>query len=131
LSHKCIKYGDTIEALYNPMNIIFDYRVRDVAEYVKNSFFKKNFNIFNELNIYLKNNLLSLMEAKILIARLLYPSFYFELYEDILIDNKDEKIIVEVVSRLDEYEEYLYNIIVLLRHTYDLDEILWLKKRRN
>jgi len=34
LSHKCIKYGDTIEALYNPMNIIFDYRVRDVAEYV-------------------------------------------------------------------------------------------------
>jgi len=71
------------------------------------------------------------MEAKILIARLLYPSFYFELYEDILIDNKDEKIIVEVVSRLDEYEEYLYNIIVLLRHTYDLDEILWLKKRRN
>lgn len=130
LSHKIIKFDDTIEALYNPMNIIFDYRVRDVAEYIKISFFKNNLNIFNELNIYMKNNHLSLMEVKILVARLLYPSFYFDLYEDILIDDKEEKIIVGVISKLDEYEDYLSNIINFFRYNYDIDEIMWLKKRR-
>ena len=36
LSHKTIKYDDSVEVLYNPLNIIFDYRVRDIAEYIKN-----------------------------------------------------------------------------------------------
>lgn len=129
ISHKHIRLNDTIEELYNPMNIIFDYRVRDVAEYIKNSFFNNNLNIFNEFNNYLANNNLSLMEVKLLVARLLYPSFYFDMYEDILIDNKEEKIIVNVISKLDAYEEYLDNVIMLLKQFYDISDISWLKKK--
>ena len=110
------------------MNIIFDYRVRDVAEYIKNSFFNNNYNIFNELVLYLNNNNLTLTEVKLLISRLLYPSFYFEMYEDILIDNKEEKIILDVISRLDEYEEYLSKVISFFKVNYDIEEIGWLKK---
>ena len=35
ITHKKIKINDTIESLYNPLNIIFDYKVRDLAEYIK------------------------------------------------------------------------------------------------
>ena len=112
------------------MNITFDYRVRDVAEYIKNSFFNKNYNIFNELVIYLRKNYLSLMEVRLLISRLLYPSFYFDMYEDILIDNKEEKIILDVVSKLDEYEDYLNKVISFFKMNYDVYEIEWIKKRR-
>lgn len=131
ISHKVIRLGDSVEVLYNPMNITFDYRVRDVAEYIKNSFFNNNYNIFNELVDYLQKNYLSIMEIKLLISRLLYPSFYFDMYEDILIDNKEEKIILNVISRLDGYEEYLSKVIEFFKINYDIDEIEWLKKRRN
>lgn len=130
VSHKIIRWGDTVEVLYNPMNITFDYKVRDVAEYIKNSFFNNNYNIFNEIVLYLRNNYLSLTEIKLLISRLLYPSFYFDMYEDILIDNKEEKIILDVVSKLDDYEEYLGNVISFLKVNYDIEEVEWLKKRR-
>jgi hypothetical protein len=128
VSHKIIKWDDTVETLYNPMNVIFDFRVRDVAEYIKNSFFNKNYNVFAEVVSYLRKNYLSLMEVKLLISRLLYPSFYFEMYEDILIDNKEEKIILDVISRLDEYEEYLSKVICFFKVNYDVEEIGWLKK---
>ena len=130
LCHRIIRWDDTVDVLYNPLNITFDYRVRDVAEYIKNSFFNNNYNIFNELIAYLQNNYLSLMEIKLLVSRLIYPSFYFDLYEDILIDNKEEKIILEVISRLDEYEDYLSKVISFFKINYDIDEIEWLKKRR-
>lgn len=128
ISHKIIRWNDTIESLYNPLNITFDYKSRDLAEYIKNAFFNKNEFIFNELNTYLHNVNLTLYEVKLLIARLLYPSFYFEMYEDILIDNKEEKIILDIINKLDEYEEYLDKIISFFKSNYDIEEIEWLKK---
>ena len=129
ISHKVIKKDNSVEVLYNPMNITFDYRVRDVAEYIKNSFFNNNYNISNELILYLKREQLSLMEVKLLISRLLYPSFYFEMYEDILIDNKEEKILVDIISKLDDYEDYLAQVISFFKINYDIEEVLWLKRR--
>ena len=130
ISHKIIRWDDSVDVLYNPLNIIFDFRVRDIAEYIKNSFFNNNYNIFNELIVYLRKNQLSLIDVKLLISRLLYPSFYFEMYEDILIDNKEEKIILDIISRLDDYEDYLDKVISFFKLYYDIDEIEWLKKRR-
>lgn len=130
ISHKVIKYDDTIDSLYNPFNIIFDYKVRDVAEYIKNSYFNNNKNINEELLLYLNNNNLTIMEIKLLVSRLLYPSFYFEMYEDILIDNKEEKILLNIISKLDDYEQYLSNIISFFNSKYGIEEIEWLKKRR-
>lgn len=128
VSHKIIKFDDNIEILYNPMNIILDFKVRDIAEYLKNSFFNNNYNVFDELISYLNTNHLSLIDIKLLISRLLYPSFYFEMYEDILINEKEEKILIDIISKLDNYEKYLYNIISFFRRYYDIDDIKWLNK---
>ena len=128
ICHKKIKYNDMVDALYDPLNITFDYKSRDIAEYIKNSFFNNNYNIFNELINYLRKNNLTLVEIKLIIARLLYPSFYFEMYEDILIDNKEEKILLNITSKLDNYEEYLSNVINFFKVNYNIDDILWLKK---
>ena len=129
ISHKRLKPTDKVDSLYNPLNIIYDYRVRDVAEYIKNSFWTDNHNIYNELNNYLYKNNLSLNEVKLLISRILFPSFYFDLYEDIFNYNKDEKILNNIISRIDEYEEYLNSIIIYFKRFYPIDEIEWLKKK--
>lgn len=129
ISHKILRPTDKVDSLYNPLNIIYDYRVRDVAEYIKNSFWTDNHNIYNELNNYLYKNNLSLNEVKLLISRILFPSFYFDLYEDIFNYNKDEKILNNIISRIDEYEEYLNSIIIYFKRFYPIDEIEWLKKK--
>ena len=129
ISHKVLRPTDKVDSLYNPLNIIYDYRVRDVAEYIKNSFWTDNHNIYNELNNYLYKNNLSLNEVKLLISRVLFPSFYFDLYEDIFNYNKDEKILNNITSRIDEYEEYLNSIIIYFKRFYPIDEIEWLKKK--
>ncbi len=128
ISHKIIRPNDKIDTIYDPFNIIFDYKVRDIAEYIKNSFWNNNKDIFIELDNYLSHEYLSIYDVKLLISRVLYPSFYFDTYEDIFINNKDEKIINNYISRLSEYEEYLSNIIDYFVRRYPIDEILWLKK---
>jgi hypothetical protein len=131
ISHRIIRINDTTEILYNPLNIIYDYQVRDIAEYIKNSFFTNNKVIFNELDNYLHNHFLSLIDIKLLISRILYPSFYFEMYDDILINNMDEKIILDIIKKTNDYEIYLNNIITYFRKHYDIEEISWIKKRVN
>ncbi len=128
ISHKIIRPNDKIDTIYNPFNIIFDYKVRDIAEYIKNSFWNNNKNIFIELDNYLSYEYLSIYDVKLLISRVLYPSFYFDTYEDIFINNKDEKIINNYISRSNEYEKYLSNIIDYFKIRYPIEEVLWLKK---
>ena len=126
VSHKRIRINDTVDAIYNPLNIIFDYRVRDIAEYIKRAFFDDDKNIFNEIDSYFRNYPLTETDARILVSRLMYPSFYFEMYEDILIDNMEEKIIIKTVDRLNEYEKYLGSVISYLNKLYGVEEIQWL-----
>ena len=130
ISHKKININDTIEAIYNPFNIIFDYRVRDIAEYIKISFWN-NLDIYKELDNYLINNYLTINEVNLLISRLLYPSFYFNMYEDIIINKKDEKILLNIINKTKEYESYLNNIILYFKKYYPCEEIEWLKKNED
>lgn len=130
ISHKKININDTIESIYNPLNIIFDYRVRDVAEYIKISFWN-NLDIFKELDNYLMKSYLTINEVNLLISRLLYPSFYFNMYEDIIINKKDEKILLDIINKTKEYESYLNNIITYFKKYYPCEEIEWLKKNED
>ena len=129
ISHKVIRFDDSVDVLYNPLNIIFDYPARDIAEYIKNAFFLNDRNIFNELNSYMQYNRLSIVDVKLLVSRILYPSFYFEMYEDILVYGKDEQIISKVVDRLAEYEEYLSQVIGFFKNYYDIPDIAWLNRK--
>ena len=128
LNHKYINCNDSVEVIYNPLNIIFDYKARDIAEYIKNSFFNNNTNIFNELNELINRNYLSLVDIKLIISRILYPSFYFNLYENILIDNENEKILLKIINKLDNYEMYLANVIKYFKIYYDVEDVYWLNK---
>ena len=84
LDNKVISHIDITKSLYNPLNIILDHKSRDLSEYIKLSFFNSNYEIFNELDNYFKYNKYSFYGMRVLFARILYPSFYFNLYDDIM-----------------------------------------------
>lgn len=129
ISHNKLKLDDTIYSLYDPTNIIIDHKARDISEYIKLSFFKDNYQIFDELDEYFKHNYFSFYGISLLIARTLYPSFYFELYDEIIQGITNESSILKITSRIDEYENYLNDIINYFHKYYPIQDINWLKKK--
>ena len=128
LSHHRIK---DIFSLYDITNIVFDHKARDLSEYIKLSFFNKNSNIFKELDEYFKHNYYSEYGIRILFARVLFPSFYFDIYDEITINKEDELKILNIIKYIDEYELYLSDVYSYLNQFYKIPSIDWLKKRTN
>jgi len=129
ISHRKIKECDLSNCIYNPLNIVIDHKSRDLAEYIKLSFLQNNINIFNELEIYFSNNYFSLYGIRMLYARIIYPSFYFEMYEEIILNIRKESDILNITSRIFEYEIYLREIYFYLKRFYNIPEVEWLTKR--
>ena len=127
---KVLSHNNLYNSLFDPLNIILDHKARDLAEYIKLSFFNNNQNIFKELDEYFYYNHYSFYGMRILFARIIYPSFYFKLYDEILSKKKEEKQLNSIIKRIDEYELYLSNIYFYLRKYYDIPMIEWLKKTR-
>ena len=130
ISHDKLKLDDTIYSLYDPTNIIIDHKARDIAEYIKLAFFKDNYKIFEELDEYFKHNYFSFYGINLLIARIIYPSFYFELYDEVIQGITNESSILKITSRIDDYENYLNDILNYFHKYYPIQDINWLKKNK-
>ncbi len=124
-----ISHVSLTNSLYNPLNIIIDHKARDLAEYIKLSFFNKNYNIFKELDIYFHYNHYSEYGIRVLYARILYPSFYFDAYDKIVSGQSEEKILNEIINIAANYELYLNNIYLYLKRFYNLPDVGWIKKK--
>lgn len=127
--NKVPSHNTIYNSLYDPTNIILDHKSRNLAEYIKYSFWNNNTNIFNELNEYFKYNYYSEYGIRVLLSRILYPNFYFDLYDQIIIGKKEENNLNTIINRINDYELYLYNIYIYLNKFYHLPEINWIKKQ--
>ena len=127
ISHR--KINNTIESLYNPLNIILDHKSRNIAEYIKLSFLNKNTNIYQELDSYFSSNYYSEYGLRLLYARIIYPSFYFDMYEQIIQGLRKESDLLNIVSLLDDYELYLKEMYYYLKKYHNIPEIDWITKK--
>ena len=82
----------------------------------------------SDIYSYINEISLSNYGAGLLMARMLFPSFFFDKFE-LLVENKiSERECLKIIDRMNEYEEYIYYIYKVLRNKYDIFEIEWLKK---
>lgn len=95
--------------LYDPLNIVIDARIRDVCEYFKFCFFN-NIDISMELELFLSYNSFNIDEAKLFLARMFFPTYYFDLYEKIIDNEIDESEIKKVIIKADNYEKILKQV---------------------
>ena len=128
---KVPSHNNLYTSLFDPSNMILDHKARDVAEYIKYSFWNDNKNIFRELDDYFRHNFYSIYGIRVLFSRILYPSFYFDMYDDIISGKKEENELNTIISRINDYEYFLYNIYLYLKRFYNIPEINWIKKTRN
>ena len=127
VSHKNIYSNMTLYELYNPLNFIVDLKIRDISEYFKKKFFENKY-IYDEINYYLKYSNLTEYDIKMFFVRMIYPSFYFELYEKIIDGSENEKNILKIISKTDDYEIFIKNLYNIIKNYVILSEIEWLKK---
>jgi len=131
LDKKTISHITLSNSLYDPFNIIFDHKSRDISEYIKYSFFINNTNIYRELDEYFKHNPYSKYGIGVLYSRVLYPNYYFNIIDKIITNKVKEEYLNTIINKIEEYEEYLYNIYLYLSKYYDIQLPLWIKKNKD
>lgn len=127
LSHRRVFYPNYKLNYLNPLSFVFDLEVRDIAEYLKAMFFKKDISFcLDELSSYLKIRHLSLYEYQMLYARLLYPTYYFDVYESVMNKNGDEEKLVNIIKKCDSYEEFLKKAYLEISKYARTDKVDWI-----
>lgn len=127
LSHRRIFYPNIKLNYLNPLSFVFDLEVRDIAEYLKSLFFSDdNSEVILELESYLKATHHSIYGYQMLYARLLYPSYYFDIYEQIMNNDLEEEALVKIVSKVDEYEIFLKEAYLEITKYAPIEKISWL-----
>ena len=76
VSHKRIYQESGSLNFYDPLNFVVDSRVRDVAEFIKETFYNKTLNLY-DLKSYFNMANLNKNEYILLLGRLLFPTYYF------------------------------------------------------
>lgn len=123
--HKRIKKDCTMYDLYNPLELIIDSRIRDYSEYYKQRFYNHDVDFF-ELEEHIYNSNLNEAELKLLFCRMLFPTSYFDIYEDIVIDGIDERELIPIITKVDKYELLIKNLYMFINMRYKIDLIEWL-----
>ena len=127
LSHKRIKFPLTTGLLYNPIGFIFDYKVRDLSEYIKESFFYDSIDEEEILKVIDENiEYYSLDDIKLLYGRLLYPTYYFDLFEGVLNKEKTEVELEKIRNISEQYELFLKELYYNLKAKYNIEPIDWI-----
>mgnify|MGYP004604061929 FL=1 len=121
LSHKRI-----ISKEFNsPINLIVDHRSRDISEYLKYLFFTNDYD-YIKINQYLQKLNLNSYMYKLLYGRMLFPTFYFDKYDDIVNKNKSEKEILTILKKVEAYEDFLKNIYLIINQNTAIKKVDWL-----
>ena len=103
-----------LDEFFNPFNFIFDFKERDIAEYLKYIFFTKQYNRENIEKILLSSNYE--INYDLLIARLLFPNYYFCLFDNIVLNLTDECELNNILFRREEYEKYVKMIFDVINN---------------
>ena len=113
--------------LYNPSNMCKDLIVRDVAEYIKTSFFEDILTNNEILNLIDKINLNEQL-ANYLLVRLIYPSYMFKIYDKYIETKEIDRKFYEYMKKSRKYEHLLANIYNKLKLKFPIKAYIYFFK---
>lgn len=120
ISHFRIKYPNYNLTYKDPSELMVDYVSRDIAEYAKSKFFYDEMTS-RELVEMINKYQLSDKEIMFLLARLMYPNYYFDLLSDKNIEKREI-----IIGKREMYEKFIGEVIKQIKTTNLFIEIHWL-----
>lgn len=121
-----------LEDYYDPTNYILDSRARDVSDYIKTLFFYNDVSEDFLLSFFKYINF-NREEYIIIIARMLYPTYYFDLVDRVLLNNEDEEILKNIINKSDKYNNLLKRLFYYINYDLrmNIPMIEWIIKKHN
>lgn len=129
LSHRRVTFPNYRLNYDNPLNFIFDLEVRDIAEYLKNMVFLEDELPLIELKAYIELRHPNAYNLSLLYARLLYPSYYFDLHEKIINESEDEEKLLPIIDAIPKQEKFLKDAWILISKYVSIRPIDWIIKQ--
>ena len=116
LSHKGLHSINSLE-FYNPLYLSFDLKYKDLATYIRQT---------NDYNLLFKiiDNRVDDTNYNYFFVRMIFPFDYFDIISDMVIDLEEEKILVNMLNNIEEYEKYIGEI----QDIFGIYLFPWLKK---
>lgn len=125
-SHRRLNLSNLNFNFHNPLNLKIDLKVRDAAEYFKEKFFEGKA-IDTELSFYFQTVKLSTYEYIMFLARLIYPTYYFDMYEQIISGKVKEQELNKIIAKNQEFENQIKKIYNYYKSFLHLTPIEWLE----
>ena len=130
LNHRRLDFPNLTKEYYNPLLFIFDLQVRDIAEYLKSAFFKSEMDAWIEFKTFINFQKRSIYEYQMFYARMLYPSYYFDMYEKIMNGEESEEKLIFYIEKSKNYEQFLKNMYYEIIKIVQIEKIDWLEKKK-
>lgn len=121
--HRRIGVNSTLFDLYNPLNLVIDYGVRDISEYIKDAFFNDK-DVYEILSKVYSKYYFDKLNLSLLASRLLFPSYFFDKFEGIVCTECSESVIYDIIKKSSKFEDFVDNYI----KSCNLQSIGWLSK---
>lgn len=126
ISHNRLNLDYTLYDYYDPTNIIIDHASRDVSEYLKSTFINRVWDL-DLLREYLKKHQFSKYGIRIMLSRIMFPSFFFDYIEKMIVNNYDIDLLY-LENRAGEYQKFIKEISLFFNEKYDISVIPWIIK---
>lgn len=124
IQHRRIYYPNIWLNYGNPLSVIVDLPERDVAEYIKYYFFFGNiYDVYNDFNYLINVNKYNKKSWEIFFSRLLFPTYYFDLFEKTIMDGVNQDKLMRVIDRVDQYELFLKHCYLKVSNKYMINII--------
>ncbi len=130
LQRKRVVFPNVAINYFNPIHYVIDIEVRDIASYFKSLFFNSYEDLFIEIHAYLKRRKLSIYGYQLLFARLMYPSFYFDLYEKIMEGELEENVLIPIINKVEDYEWFLKDMYSILSSYAPIERVDWIVEKK-
>lgn len=112
---------------FNPLNIIIDYYPRDIAEYIKFLFFSNQYDGFS-FDAFFGTLKFTYNDYILLFSRLLFPSYYFDIYDDVIRKKIRECELSKIIASASEYYKFLQEVYQAIFSFANIPSIDWIKK---
>lgn len=126
MCHRRINYNEKLDEFFNPMNFVIDNITRDIGEYIKINYFTGKIELA-DIYAFIDKLGLNNSESILLLARLMYPTYYFDVYDQIVQGIIAEEKIEIYTKKNESYETFLKSIYKHLKLKFSIPEIEWLE----
>ena len=128
--HNRMNYPCYLIDYNNPLNLVIDYNIRDIAEYIKAYLLSDAYDVNNVLLLLERLNVNNLM-FNLLYSRLMYPTFYFDVFDKIILEDGKDSDIVCVLNVVDKYLDMLNKVYLKFKDKYSMLNVEWLNRIKN